>query len=82
MILFQLFPSLIYCMIKPKVVLLIFVSGKTVDWRIWSCSAGGLWKLEVRFESDDIRVCALDLASTTSLPIHHVSISFSILFHY
>lgn len=28
--LFQLFPGLIYRMIKPKVVLLIFVSGKIV----------------------------------------------------
>jgi len=27
---FQLFPGLIYRMIKPKVVLLIFVSGKIV----------------------------------------------------
>jgi TATA-box binding protein (TBP) (component of TFIID and TFIIIB) len=26
----QLFPGLIYCMIKPKVVLLIFMSGKIV----------------------------------------------------
>lgn len=30
MVLLQLFPGLIYRMVKPKVVLLIFVSGKVV----------------------------------------------------
>jgi len=33
----ELFPGLIYRMVKPRIVLLIFVSGKVVLTGMWNC---------------------------------------------